>query len=332
VGGAGTEKRPDCYDDSRIAEQVQRKSKKIWAVANSSATVFHEPECGGTLVAVAHQETGGLVVLSDFLEVCERAAREGGKRLLEWRGRVSPKHKGPKDLVTEADFASQNAIQEIVLGAFPDHRFLGEESPPTSRPGKPAATAAQSADGPGFRWVVDPLDGTSNYVHGIPSYAVSVALEQDGQIIVATVFDPNHGECFTASRGGGAFLNRRRIRTSACNCVGDALIAVSFSAHVPRGSIEVRQFAEIVHECHGVRRLGSAALNLCYVACGRMDGYYTAAVRPWDVAAGVLMLTEAGGIVSAMDGGPFVLDRPHLVGAATAALHGELRAILARVE
>jgi myo-inositol-1(or 4)-monophosphatase len=268
-------------------------------------------------------------VLSEYLEVCEQAARAGAQQLLEWQGRVSPKEKGPKDVVTEADYASQDVIQAILLRAFPDHRFLGEESRPAApelgaRIDRPAA-AGESP----YCWVVDPLDGTSNYVHGIPSFAVSVALAKDWEVLVGTVFNPTNGECFTAARGCGAFRNGMRIRPSSQTRLDAALIAVSFAPHVPRDSIEVRQFVEMLHKCNGVRRMGSAALNLCYVACGRFDGYYCATVKPWDVAAGVLLLTEAGGCLTGFDGRPFRLEEPRLVCAATSALHAELLEVLA---
>jgi myo-inositol-1(or 4)-monophosphatase len=276
---------------------------------------------------------GDIVVLSEYLEVCEQAAHAGAQKLLEWQGRVSPKEKGPKDVVTEADYASQDAIQAIVLRAFPDHRFLGEESRAAaprleSDIDRPPATEEESP----YCWVVDPLDGTSNYVHGIPSYAVSVALAKDWEVLVGTVFNPTNGECFTAARGGGAFRNGARIQPSPQTRLGAALIAVSFAAHVPRDSIEVRQFVEMLHACNGVRRMGSAALNLCYVACGRFDGYYSTTVKPWDVAAGVLLLTEAGGCLSGFGGRPFRLEEPRLVCAATSALHAELLEVLARAE
>jgi len=268
--------------------------------------------------------------MSSFLELCERAARAGGEILLEKQGKVTPIAKGPNDLVTEADFASQKVVLEILSRAHPDHLMLAEENT-----GGDADRDSQHAGpiGPDqYRWIVDPLDGTINYVHNAPSYAVSVALERGGELLVGVVYDPVMDECFTAAAGDGAFLNGQRIHTSTCDAMKDALVAVSFSTKVARGSVEIRRFVEVLHESHTIRRLGSAALNLCYLASGRLDGYFANAVKTWDVAAGMLILREAGGIVSAPGGGPFDLYRPQFACAATDRLQAELVEILARVE
>jgi myo-inositol-1(or 4)-monophosphatase len=262
--------------------------------------------------------------MREFLTVAEQAARAGGKVLLEWRDKFQWREKGPRDLVTEADFASQTVIREILLSAFPDHDFLGEEQiPGASPPGKPGAE---------LRWLVDPLDGTSNYVHRLQTFAVSIALERRGEILAGVIYDPVVEECYTTFQGGGAFLNGKTIATSGCGKIDEALIAVSFSNQLPRHSIEVTRFLEVLHSSQSVRRLGSAALNLAYVAAGRLDAYYATSVQNWDVAAGILLVQEAGGVVTALDGGPFQLHKPQFVAVASRSLQREMFQLLARAE
>jgi len=266
--------------------------------------------------------------MSDFLAVCEQAARAGGAALQDWEKRITVREKGPKDLVTEADFASQRAIRGVVLSAFPDHRFLGEE-----KDGADGEATESAATGDGaYRWIVDPLDGTLNYIRGMPSYAVSVALERSGKVLAGVVFDPLLGECFAAAVGRGAWLNGKRIRASCCTSVSDALVAVSFSANVPRDSVEVRRFVEVLHACQAVRRSGSAALNLCYVASARLDAYFASSVQVWDVAAGVLVAKEAGAFLTSIVGRDFDLRQPNLAVAATAELHAGLLECLSQAE
>jgi myo-inositol-1(or 4)-monophosphatase len=255
-------------------------------------------------------------LVSDYLTLCEQAARAGGQVLLSWIGRASVREKGPSDLVTQADLASQEAIRDVLLTAFPQHGFVSEEG---------EAQLDASAE---YCWCVDPLDGTTNYVHQLSHYAVSVALLHQAQPIVAAVLDPVHNECFTARRGGGAWLNGRSIRTSGVQDVSQALVAASFAAKVRAGSPEIDQFIAAVLHCQAVRRTGSAALNLCYVAAGRFDGFWALSTHAWDVAAGVLLVEEAGGVVSGPDGGLFDLRVPHPVASATPALHAQLQKLL----
>ena len=261
--------------------------------------------------------------MADFLDVCQQAARAGGRVLLDMRGRVNPQEKGPKDLVTEADFASQEAVQQVLLKAFPDHRFLGEETLGSDH----APVAASSSE---YCWVVDPLDGTLNYVRQLPNYSVSVALRCGDEVIVGTVYDPVLEECFTAQAGCGAQLNGMRIRPSACDRVDQALIAASLPADVPRHSPEIARFIEVMHSSQAIRRLGSAALNLCYVAAGRLDAYWATCVKIWDVGAGQLIVREAGGTLTRPDGSPFELDRPQFLASATQGLHKQLLGVLQR--
>lgn len=258
--------------------------------------------------------------MHDYITVCEQAARQGGAVLLDWQGRINPREKAPKDLVSEADLASQQTIYDTIHGAFPDHDFLGEEADEDE-------VHSRESD---FRWIVDPLDGTVNYVHQLPAYSVSVALEHRGVLQVGVVYDPIADECFSAARGKGAFLNGTKISVSKCHSLSAALAAASFSAGVTRESDEISRFLNVLVECQALRRLGSAALNLAYLASGRLDAYWATSVKIWDVAAGLLLLEEAGGVTSGVDGEPFDLSRPHFAAAATRSLHTELVATLKR--
>jgi myo-inositol-1(or 4)-monophosphatase len=258
--------------------------------------------------------------MHEYIKVCEQAARKGGQVLLDWQGRINPREKAPKDLVSEADFASQRAIQEVIQCVFPDHGFLGEE-------GEPAGAEQCESE---FRWIVDPLDGTVNYVHRLPAYSVSVALERRGELQVGVVYDPIADECFSAVRGGGAFLNGVQISVSDCQSLRTALVAASLSAGVSRDSEEISRLLDVLVECQALRRLGSAALNLAYLATGRLDAYWATSVKVWDVAAGLLLVQEAGGRMSGVEGEPFDLSRPQFAAAATSALHAELLVTLKR--
>jgi myo-inositol-1(or 4)-monophosphatase len=253
-----------------------------------------------------------------FLDVCEAAARAAGQVLLDWIGRFQAREKGKADLVTEADLAAQQVVRDHVLGAFPDHGLLGEEARETIRPESP------------YRWIIDPLDGTTNYVHGLPCYAVSLGLEHQGKIVAGTIYDPQRDECFTARAGGGAFLNGRPMHVSNTQSLADALVAASFPHRVERGAREIADFIEVLLASRAIRRMGSAAINLANVACGRFDAYWATDNKIWDVAAGELLVREAGGIITNVTGGPFNLERPKLIAAATPRLHAELCGLLNR--
>lgn len=263
-----------------------------------------------------------------YLRVCEQAARAAGKELLQRRGQFTIREKGPRDIVTDVDEAAQDVVRRIVLDAYPGHLFLGEEGHQDGGFGQ-GGESGRVGEGQ-FRWIVDPLDGTINYVHNLPSYSVSVALEADGDILAGVVFDPLLDECFSAAAGCGAYLNGQEIRASGCTAIRNALVAVSLPTNVGRESVEIRRFVEVVLAVQSVRRLGAASLNLCYVASGRLDGYFASSVQPWDVAAGVLIVREAGALVSSLDGGRFCLERPALACAATGALHASLVETLSR--
>src|SRR5690606_4535797 len=202
--------------------------------------------------------------------------------------RLSITRKGPRDFVTEVDRAAESAIIEVLQAAYPDHAILAEES------GVHHHTDPENAE---YQWIIDPLDGTSNFIHGFPDYAVSIALAHRGVITHAVVYDTTRNELFTASRGSGAFLNDRRLRVPRRYRMIEALVGASFrtsdDAEVARWA---RIFSEMSVACAGTRRIGSAVLDLAWVAAGRLDACYGAGLKPWDVAAGSLLVLEAGGL------------------------------------
>lgn len=265
-------------------------------------------------------------VMQDLARVCEQAARAGGEVLMRYRGKFEVREKAPADLVTEADVASQAAIRDLVLNEFPDHDFLGEED-------DPSLTSNLNSE---FTWVVDPLDGTTNYVHGLENYCVSVALQQksdDGnRVVEGAIYDPVRDMCFRASRGGGAFCNGESIHVSDVNNLSASLVVASLPARVARESGEVNRFLEVMFNCQAIRRLGSAALNLCYVASGKLDAYWATSVKKWDVAAGLLLVEEAGGVVTGLAGQSFDIDDPKFIATSTRGLHQEMVDLFSRVE
>jgi myo-inositol-1(or 4)-monophosphatase len=257
--------------------------------------------------------------LERYLEAAERAARSGGCQLIDWCGRFVAREKGPSDLVTEADFAAQEAVRTELLGAFPDHGFLAEENG--------ASTVGQD----GYRWIVDPLDGTTNYVHGLRQFCVSIALERHGKLLAGVVYDPSADECFSAAAGQGATLNGRPLQVSGVRELSQALVAASFPPRVGREHPSIAEFLNVMERAQAVRRMGSSALNLCYVAAGRLDAYWASDTKTWDVAAGWLLVREAGGGVVGRHGGEPDLAKPRFVAAANDALATELRTALGPV-
>ncbi|MFV2069091.1 MAG: inositol monophosphatase family protein [Pirellulales bacterium] len=250
--------------------------------------------------------------MADYITVCEDAARAGAAELVAWQGRWNVREKGPADLVTDADLASQEAIARVIRAVYPDHAFVGEEGPRTET----------TDDRP--CWIVDPLDGTTNYVHGVPQFAVSVAVAHGGDVRAGVVLNPISGECYKAVRGKGAWKNGEPIRTSQVRELEKSLLAISFPPAVTPDAPEIRNFLAMVGQCQAIRRMGSAALNLCYLACGRFDGYWATSDHAWDVAAGALLVEEAGGHLTAPDGGPFDLWDAHLLAAANPEIHGRI--------
>ena len=212
--------------------------------------------------------------------------------------------KGTIDLVTEVDLECERMCRAVLAERFPDHDILAEEM--SRDPGQPSTSRC--------RWVYDPLDGTTNYAHGLPIFCSSLALQIDGRTVVGAVYDPTRAELFTAERGAGAFLNGQRLHVSAAGELIDSLLVTGFPYDVHKHTADlVTMFAAFLGRARAVRRLGSAALDLCYVAAGRFDAYWEQHLWPWDVAAGALVVTEAGGIVTGMDGSEFDPGSAHLV-------------------
>ena len=202
--------------------------------------------------------------------------------------------KGTIDLVTEVDLAVERMFRQLVAERFDDHEVLAEEM------------GGGASVPPGPCWVFDPIDGTTNYAHGLPIFCASLALEIGGVAEVAAIFDPNRRELFTAERGGGAFLNGRPLHVSPASTLVDAMLVTGFPYDVHNRVDEiVGLFADFVGVARAVRRLGSAAIDLCYVAAGRMDGFWETSLKPWDIAAGALIVAEAGGTVTSLDGSSF---------------------------
>lgn len=254
--------------------------------------------------------------MEKYLQAGCQAAKIAGEILRDFRFKFSLREKAPRDLVTDADIAAQKAISAFLASQFPEHAFLGEESPAEER-----QAAKESGQ---LLWVVDPLDGTANYVHGLSMYAVSIALVEGQQVLAGVVYDPVADEMFAATIDGPALKNGQPIQSSGCVSLEYAMVAASFPAGVRRNDAEVEQFLRVLENCQSVRRLGSAALNLCYVAQGCLDAYWASTVQPWDVAAGVLIAQRAGASCLDVSGQPFQLWQPRPLVAGTAKLQSEL--------
>ena len=232
----------------------------------------------------------------------EGVARDAGQLLLDWQGRVHPREKGPSDLVTEADFASQRLIADAITARYPDHSLLAEEEDVVADPAK------------SFHWVVDPLDGTINYAHKLPFWCVSIGLRLDGDPVLGVIYDPIADRMFSASKGAGATLNGEPIHVSATERLSASLISTglptSFSADAERQLALFRAFSD---GTHSVRRTGSTALNLAFVAWGAFELFYATSVKAWDIAAGLVIVREAGGSVTRLDGSEFDFERPGIL-------------------
>jgi myo-inositol-1(or 4)-monophosphatase len=240
----------------------------------------------------------------DLLEVAVEAARAAGALLLEGqesadRAADAETKTSGTDMVTEMDRASEALVARIILGARPDDAFLGEEG--TSGVGTT-----------GVRWVVDPLDGTTNYLYGFPAWAVSVAAEVDGRMAAGAVFDPTHDQMFTAALGGGARCGSRPLRVEGAADLATALVATGFGYDASARGLQAAELAQLIPSVRDVRRAGSAALDLCWVALGRVDLYYERGIQPWDWAAGGLIAAEAGARVTSFDDGTVLAAPPHL--------------------
>jgi myo-inositol-1(or 4)-monophosphatase len=252
-----------------------------------------------------------------MLNFAIETAREAGQLLLEKFGRtIGITKKGDINLVTEADLASERLIIERIRSYFPKHSILAEES-----------GAAAVDGGSEWKWIIDPLDGTTNFAHGYPCFCVTLALEHAGEIALGVTFDPTRNELFAAERGRGATLNNKPIRVSSTEKLSEALLVTGFPYDIKHREKFARNLTELLLKSRGVRRDGSAAIDMAYVACGRFDGFWEDGLNAWDVAAGFLMIEEAGGQVSYYDGSPFSVYAPPIV-ASNGLIHGEMTAIL----
>jgi myo-inositol-1(or 4)-monophosphatase len=246
-----------------------------------------------------------------FVPAMSEIAREAGALLMDYfRGQVTIEYKGDADLVTVADRSSEKFIRERIRSQFPGHDVLGEEE-------------GLIDTGSDYRWYVDPLDGTTNFAHGFPVFCVSMALEHKGKRIAGVVYDPTRDEMFQAEQGSGAYLNQKRVQVSKTANLAECLVATGFPSHKRHKNPNIFFYHHITLRTHGVRRAGSAALDLCYVAAGRLDGFWEFNLNSWDTAAGVLIVEEAGGKVTRFDGAPFEINSRETL-ASNGLVHGAL--------
>ncbi|WP_197528082.1 inositol monophosphatase family protein [Posidoniimonas polymericola] len=252
--------------------------------------------------------------------MAKQAGRAGGQRLMELRDSFEVSEKGSFDFVTNADIASQKAVFECISDSYPYHLLMGEEGD----------THGPPADDESIVWVVDPLDGTTNYLHQFPFFAVSIAAVQASRPRAACVYDPLHDDFYWAAEGAGAWRNEERLQVSGAERLSDSLLSMSLPPQVASDSPDLLDFLNLVRECQAIRRTGSAAMNLALLAAGKIDGYWARQIKPWDVAAGVLLIQEAGGVVSNPVGDPFDLWQANLTAACSAGVHHELVSHLSR--
>lgn len=256
--------------------------------------------------------------MRDVIETLLTALQAGGEVLMRHFGKVVPEHKGAVDLVTVADRESEATVIETILRAFPDHAILAEES------------GAQRTEGAEWRWIIDPLDGTTNYAHAMPQFCVTIGVEHRGEIVAGGTLSPATDELFMAERGAGATRNGQRIAVSQCDDMDKALLVTGFP-YDRREHIHyyMTQFGEFLARSQGVLRLGAAGLDFCRVAMGSLDGYWERGLHPWDVAAGKLIIEEAGGRTSDFRGEKFDVFGPDFL-ASNGKIHGAMLEILSR--
>ena len=256
--------------------------------------------------------------MPSYLEAAAGIAREAGALIDGYLQRhIGFELKGEFDLVTEADRASERLIVDRLKKMFPTHAIVAEEG------------GGQEGSSE-FRWYVDPLDGTTNFAHGFPAFNVTLALERAGELIAGVVFDPLRNEMFSAEKGAGAFLNGQPIHVSKAPRIESSLVATGFPSRKRHLNINIHFYYQLAMLSHGVRRAGSAALDLAYVACGRLDAFWEFGLNPWDMAAGILLIREAGGTCTDMYGAPLDLRGPTLL-ADNTAVHAEIVALFAEI-
>ncbi|MCI0641300.1 MAG: inositol monophosphatase [Gemmataceae bacterium] len=254
--------------------------------------------------------------LATYVDTAQEAARRAAVVLEQWKEQFQVREKSRADLVTDADLASQKVIQDYFAQRFPDHAFLGEEE------------GCQNHPGPGSRptWIVDPIDGTTNYVHDCPLYCISIGLEIAGELVVGVVLDPSRNEMFHAAKGRGAWLNQRRLKTSATPRLQEALLATGFPPDMRGQERQLDWWRYFSLHTRSLRRTGSTALNMAYVAAGRFDAYWAFDNHIWDVAGATVLIREAGGIVTNVDGTDYNPYTPDAL-ATNGHLHAELLSI-----
>ena len=255
-------------------------------------------------------------MITELMEFAGNLARQAGKVLADKQTKQNRVYyKGSIDLVTEADKMSEELILTQISQRYPEHGILSEES---------AAKNEQAI----MRWIIDPLDGTTNYAHGFPFFCVSIALEQEGKVVLGVIYDPTRDDLFTATLAGGAYLNGKKLQVSSQSDLSRSLLATGFPYDI-RVSADnnLDFFNAMVVRVQAIRRAGAAALDLAYLAAGRFDGFWELKLKPWDTAAGCLMVTEAGGIVSDLTGGKWSLHSPALV-ASNSLIHEQMMEVL----
>jgi len=249
-----------------------------------------------------------------FLDRAVKAAQLAGQGILDNLGHISKKdidQKRASDFVTRVDTESEQVIINEIKGEFPDHHFLAEES-------------FKEAETDAYRWIIDPLDGTTNYIHQYPVFSLSIALEYKREIILGVVYDPLREELFTAEKGRGAFLNKRQIQVSTIHSLKDCLVTTGFPFRSKEFiDVYLKLFKNVFQKISDLRRAGSAALDLSYLACGRCEGFFEIGLSPWDIAAGIILIREAGGVVTDFGGGNEYLSTGNIV-AGNPAVHKQL--------
>ena len=254
----------------------------------------------------------------EFVPAMSDIAREAGALLMPYfQRRIGFEYKGDADLVTDADRASEKLIISRIRAQFPDHDIIGEEG-------------FRRESGSPYKWYVDPLDGTTNFAHGFPVFCVSLGLEYMGELVAGVLYDPTRDELFSAEKGSGAYLNGKRIHVSKTSTLVESLLATGFPSHKRHKNPNIYFYHTITLRSHGVRRAGSAALDLANVASGRVDGFWEFNLNPWDTAAGVVLVREAGGVVSRFDGTPFRIDSRETL-ASNGIIHAELMDVMADI-
>jgi myo-inositol-1(or 4)-monophosphatase len=255
-----------------------------------------------------------------MLDFIVSMARDAGKIIAEKFGRsIEITYKGDINIVTDVDVAAEKLIIDRIMRNHPDHSILTEES------GCPTKLGREESD---WCWIIDPLDGTTNFAHGYPVFAVSIGLENKGKVIAGAVYDPLRDEMFAAERGKGTTLNGKTVKVSEVNKLNNAMVCTGFPYNVREKSNFERHFVNFIMNSQAVRRDGSAARDLAYVACGRFDGFWEEGLHPWDVAAGLVLVEEAGGKITQFDGSPIDIYSPPVV-ASNNLLHHEMIRVLA---